>query len=250
MIETLRPGIWRRAIRVRADSGGVRADLADDQHRMTVSMHHDGKRVTAIEGLSVNTPWSICPSATSVLALLVGLPLEPNPIALAKQVDAKQQCTHLFDLASLAIAYAARGIARRDYEIEAPWYRLDRPRAITLYRDNKPLWTWSLDSDDRLVGDGPFAGLLAKDLLKAGENVGADLDTLEALFVTRRAVLISQSRRFDLDRFANAAAVGQSIGACYAYRPERAEHALRRVGSTADFTDRRDALLRDIANDQ
>src|SRR6266511_3842032 len=101
-----RPGIYRRRIRIRTAAGIARADLEDDPHRYAVIVRHDGERVSAIEGRTVRTPWTSCREATSVLDRLVGIPLSPNPLAVYASTNGREQCTHLFDLAGLAIAHA------------------------------------------------------------------------------------------------------------------------------------------------
>jgi len=127
-----RPGIYRRHIRLHAAPGAVRADMEDDSHRFGVIVRHDGRVVRAVEGLPMRTPWTLCSGARDLLSALVGMQLAPTPLAAARHTDQKQQCTHMFDLATLAVAHAARGIAGREYHIEAPWYLLDGPRTITL----------------------------------------------------------------------------------------------------------------------
>ncbi len=146
-------------------------------------------------------------------------------------------------LAALAIAHATRSNPRREYEIEAPWHSPNAPRTLTVWRDGTLLWTWTVDQDDRILAPEPFVGLESKRTLAHGERLGLDRDTLEAIFVTRRAVFISMSRKFDMDLFPTAAATGHPLNVCYAYHPLRGEHALRRRGSTRDFTHAREALL-------
>ena len=56
---------------------------------------------------------------------------------------------------------------------------------------------------------------------------------LEALFVQRRAVMVAASKGFDLDLIPNAGvAMRARAGACFVFQPERAEQAVRIVGST------------------
>ena len=242
-----RPGIYRRHIRLHAAPGAVRADMEDDSHRFGVIVRHDGRVVRAVEGLPMRTPWTLCSGARDLLFALVGMQLAPTPLAAARHTDQKQQCTHMFDLATLAIAHAARGIAGREYHIEAPWYLLDGPRTITLRRDGDIVWTWTLERD-RILTPEPFATIGVRQLLVWAEQNVRDPDEIEALFITRRAALISGSRLLDLDPLLNPAATGHGVGACYVHQPDRMVAARRNLGSTLDFTDRPQALLADIAS--
>ena len=246
--EVQRPGIYRRHIRIRSGPGEVRADMEDDSHRFGVIVRHDGRSVTEVQGLPMRTPWTLCPDAASVLPGLVGMALAPSPLAAAKHIDAKQQCTHMFDLASLAIAHAARGTALREYAVEAPWYKLADPRTMTLRRDGVEVWTWTLDGMGRITAPEPYASVDVRRLQTWAEANVSDLDELEAVFIMRRAVMISGSRIMDLDPFPHPAATGHGIGACYVHHPDRIAVALRNVGSTRDFTDRPEGPLADISN--
>lgn len=241
----VRPGVYRRHIRLRASAGVVHADMEDDSHRFGVTLRHDGLHVTAIEGRALRVPWSLCPGAIGVLCRLVGMPLAPAPLAASAFADQKQQCTHLFDLAAIAVSHAARDIAARDYRIDGPWYEIEVPRTITLYRDNEAVLEWVLRGNS-IVGPEPYASIGVKSLLQWAVQQPVDPDALEALFVLRRAVLISGSRTLDLDRLATADQTGHGIGACYVHQPERITLARRNVGSSRDFTDTPDAMLEDL----
>ena len=67
MMESFRPGIYRRRIVLQFQNGEARADLEDDQHRMSIVVHHDGTHVTTVDGLATRTPWLLCPTAADEL---------------------------------------------------------------------------------------------------------------------------------------------------------------------------------------
>ena len=57
-------GAFRRAILLRTlDEASVQGELEDDFHRFGVTLRHDGRAVTAVEGRSIRYPWSSCPLA-------------------------------------------------------------------------------------------------------------------------------------------------------------------------------------------
>ena len=220
--------------------------MEDDSHRFGVILRHDSRMVTGVEGQSMRTPWTLCAGARAVLPELIGMLLAPTPLAASRHTDQKQQCTHLFDLAALAVTHAARGIAARDYRIEAPWYVLDAPRTMTLHRDGEVVLQWTLERD-RILSPEPFATVGVRSLLVWGEQNLDDPDAIEALFVMRRAVLISGSRLINLDALPTPAATGHGVGACYVHHPDRMAVARRNFGSTRDFTDAPEALLADLS---
>jgi hypothetical protein len=129
--------------------------------------------------------------------------------------------------------------------VEAPWYVLDAARTLTLYRDEVAVLEWTLDRD-RILAPEPYASVGVRPMLGWAKQNLADLDAIEALFIMRRAVLISGSRLIDLDELPTAAATGHGIGACYVHRSDRIALARRNVGSSRDFTESPDRLLADL----
>ena len=244
-----RPGVYRRRLRTQAAARRVQADMEDDSHRFGVTLYHDGHSVTGVESRSIRTPWTLCAGARDMLPGIVGMPLAPSPLAASAFTDQKQQCTHLFDLAAIAASHAARGIAARDYRVDAPWYVLDAPRTLTLYRDAVVVLEWTLDGNS-IVAPEPYASIGVRPLLEWARKELTDPDELEALFIMRRAVLISGSRTLDLDALPVAAATRHGIGACYVHQPSRINLARRNVGSSRDFTDTPEGLLADLATPQ
>ncbi len=70
-----------------------------------------------------------------------------------------QHCTHQLDVATLAVAHAARVVAggapRRQYDIVVPFGLLDGQRhTVTLARDGDPLLAWELEGG-RVVAPAP-----------------------------------------------------------------------------------------------
>ena len=240
-----RPGIYRRRIRIATSAGQARADLEDDPHRYGVIVKHDGEHVTAVRGIALRTPWSLCHDAVSVLDRLVGMALSPDPQEVFRHTDGRSQCTHLFDLAGLAVAHAARGIAQREYDIELPCFDTRQAREARLSVDGEPRLTWTLQRTV-IVGPAPFVGQDLRSMMPWAKARFVDRDTFEAVMVLRRAVFISGNRMFDMDRMAHAAATGHVSGACFVYQQGVAEHAARERGSTLDFSATPQALLADL----
>jgi hypothetical protein len=241
----MNPGIYRRRIRITTTPHQARADLEDDLHRFAVTIGHDGSRVTAIHGLPIRVPWSLCPEAVKALDCLIGMPLSPHPLAVYRHADGTHQCTHMFDLAGLAIAHAARGTTVRQYDIAAPYLHAKGARELSLWRDGREVLSWTIDGATLLAPE-TFAGRDVKRLSAWAEQAFPDPDDFEAVVLLRRAVLISKARLHDWDVFPTAADTAHGTGACFVFQPGVQERAVRMVRTAREFTDAPEQLLGDL----
>jgi len=255
-------GVSRRRIILDATNGMVRAALEDDFHHFEVDLFHDGARVLEVEGRARRTPWTTCPSARAVLQRLVGAELGPEILRRSGLPDPLQQCTHMFDLALLAIAQAVRG-GRRQYdtsvldrigrtlfpELDAEGRSIvpQHPDGCTraeLRRDGELLLCWDIESD-KITGPAPFDGVEIRRLTRWGEG-RLDDDGFEALRVLQRALLVSGGRVNRHDELPSAAYIPAGLGSCLIQQPDNAAAALRVRRSSRDFTHHSEALLSDF----
>lgn len=225
-------GCYRRAIRVRAEHGQAVAEIEDDYHHFVVAVRHANGAVTDARGQAVRYPWSQCPMAGAALADLRGLELSAHPTAIYRHLAPLGQCTHMLEMAGLAVAQAARGPGARRYDATVSDPVAGRVEA-ELLRDDAPLARWTLQD-----------GVIAEPAERRGQRPAAfrssglsDLprEEAEALLILRRAIGLAAARGMDVDRFPTAAAMGRPP-ACYVFRPGVAEHAARRYGSVRDFS--------------
>ena len=236
-------GPYRRRIRIVATApDAVAAELEDDFHHFGVVVRHDGTRVTSVEGRAVRAPWSTCPAAVGPLHAIEGMALSERCTAVATQAEPRANCTHLFDLAGLAVAHAARGLAIRQYDVEIP-----RPdgahNRVRLWRDGDLLLDWHL-VDGRVVDAPPYSDVPWGGGFLRWADSTLDPDTAEAAIVLRRACTIGSGRGMDLDALDRADELRElMLGICYTMRSEHIHVALRNKGSARDFADRPDALL-------
>ena len=93
-------GTYRRRILVRRAGARAWGELEDDFHHFRVELRHDGSLVTDVVGSGLRSPWTTCLDAGVPLRTLVGTRLTTGPLALS-HLDARQNCTHMFDLAGL-----------------------------------------------------------------------------------------------------------------------------------------------------
>jgi hypothetical protein len=222
----------------------VRGDLEDDFHRFGLTLQHNGARVTGVEGDATRFPWSTCPSAIEPLRNVVGAPISTRLTALGEHVAARSNCTHLFDLAGLAITHAARAMPApsRTYDITIA----DRSGPSTwpeLERDGEVLLRWELKATT-IVGPAPYAGVALRAGFLAWAEATLDEEEAEAAIVLRRACDISFGRAMDLDVYDTAADLGEiMLGTCHSFQPGTIELGLRNRGQTRDFSETPDALL-------
>ena len=251
---------YRRRIVLYAHEGMVRAGLEDDFHHHEVAVRHDGKRVTAIEGEAIRTPWSSCAGAKALLALLVGAPITADIQEVAGLPRASEQCTHWHDLALLAIAQAARG-GRRQYDVlvrdrsgrkdEAQLGadgkvtgtpRIGGRTRVDVRRDGELVVSWDMEGEE-ILDPPPYAGWNVRGVLK-GVKARCDADTVEAVRVLRRGIQVSGARGLQLARPHRAAEhPALVLGACYAYQESRIQEATRNPDTERDFSAAPEALL-------
>lgn len=235
-------GAMHRRVLLEADGMRVNAALEDDFHHFALWLDHDGRRVTKIEGRALRNPWTSCPSAAGQLEQLVGCPLSARPLDGAGHIDAKQQCTHQYDLALMALAQAARG-GRREY-LATVTDPVDGRSSAVLARDGQPCLHWTMDGSVIVEGSHLLGENLRKlDMVALGAG---DPDLAEAVMLLRRTVMVGGGRAIDFDQFASLEVFGHMTGACYAFQPERLAEGKRKVGSVRDFTGRTAQLLRQV----
>jgi hypothetical protein len=232
---------------VRLDGDRAWGELEDDFHHFRVDLRHDGSTVTEVDGSGLRSPWSTCLEAGDPLTALRGTVLAAGPGALS-HLDARQNCTHMFDLAGLVVTHAARGVdGGRAYDMA-----IDDPaagageRSARLWRDGTLVLDWRLDG--RVVlspADWVEAPLWSGFIPWAAREL--DAETGEAAVALRRACDIAMGRQGDLDLFATAADLQHGMsGICHSFQPAIAPVAIRNIGSGRDFTDHEDLLLADF----
>lgn len=240
-------GVYRRRIIVALDGDRAWGELEDDFHHFRVDLRHDGNAVTAVEGTGLRSPWTTCLDAGQPLQSLVTTPLRTGPLALG-HLDAKKNCTHMFDLAGLVVTHAARdtdGTRGYDMSVDDPEGGTGE-RTARLWRDGALELEWTIEGRTLLAPqewvDVPlwngFIPWAAREL---------DDETGEAAVALRRACDIAVGRQADLDEVESAAALEDHMGAiCHAFQPGNAPLGIRRKGSARDFTDHEAMLLADF----
>jgi hypothetical protein len=226
--------IFRRRIGIHstgdAARGEVRASLEDDFHHFRVRVAHADGKVQQVNGQAVRHPYSTCPLAADQLSRLVNAPLSNLAHSVMRVTNPAEQCTHLIDLAGLAIAAAARSIPQRWYDIAVPARVAGRTLA-TLDRDGARIFSWEL-LDTTITEPAPFRGVSLREGMAAWALAHLSEEEAEAALILRRCAIISLGRAKNLDAQVHA----EPTGRCFVQQPERAALGLREVGSIVDFT--------------
>jgi hypothetical protein len=238
-------GIYRRRTRLVAEPERVVANLEDDFHRFRVELLHDARAIRAVQGEAGRFPWTACPGAFRPLQAFVGAALGQSPAAASRGLNPRENCTHLFDLAVLALTHASRG-GRRQYDMAVP-DRVDGRTRATLHCDGELALAWEIEGS-QISGPAPWSGhnLRGRDFLHWAE-AELDPDTAEAALALRRSVFIANGRLGDLDRTPNAGSMLRwAANTCHSFTPGIAEEAWRVRGATLEFTHQPERLLADL----
>jgi Protein of unknown function (DUF2889) len=219
------PPLWR-TITLQGDHGTVEARVSDNVHEFGITLFHDGTRVTNLFAQAVRIPWVTCPNGILRLKRLVGSPLAETRRV---KVDQSQHCTHMLDLAKLAMAHGCRG-GTRIYQVKIHEDPDASVWSAVLARDSQELLRWCV-IDDVVVSPGPFNGHLTTGPAIWAPEVDADADLREAALVLRRALLVFRGRRIVTSATYRADSVPELAGLCVSFQPELIGDAVR----PADF---------------
>lgn len=240
------PHLFFRRIIIDAAPRECQVAMEDEHHYFILRFGHDGERITSVDSHSRRTPWTICPQAASRLQEFVGQPLcRRLPVGM-QEIDAKQQCTHQYDLAMLALVQAGQP-GRREY-VSRVVGAMHEYRHAQLWLNDRLLLDWRLKGT-LIHSSDEFDQQDLRQIMPWAEANLSDAQ-LEALFVQRRSVMVAASKGYNLDLIQNA---GQAMrmrgGACFVFQPERADQAIRVVGSTRQDVKGSDDLLMEFAQD-
>jgi hypothetical protein len=231
---------YRRLFHIRnRQTGAATAWLEDDFHHFGVRIsYHDGI-ITDVAARVVRAPWSTCPGAATRLGTLIGQALFSRETQIGNVLAMRQNCTHLFDLAGLAIAAAARGQTLHVFEAtvtdRVPAPPPGQPHtgfcSATLKRDGADILRWDVLDENIVSGPAPRS---------LGRGFRAWTETLpemqaQACGILRRAIEVSGGRSETLDSVSFAADLGLPP-LCYSYQPETVSGARRMHGATRDFS--------------
>lgn len=228
-------GSTRRRVDLINESSRTSARLSDPFHEMECQVIHDGQHVTDLTGIMHRFPTTLCPGATSIVRSLVGASIHrPIEQRYAPGVLTRN-CTHLFDLACLAVVHTARPGSTRIYEAIVP-DELNEPVTAEVYRDGLRVHAWTVRRGV-VTSSGAAANLplLGGFLAKACSVFSGD--DLEAALVLARTYLISLGRPYDTEAWAGYP-ISQNKplrDRCFAYATSHGDAGRFRAGHVRDL---------------
>jgi hypothetical protein len=210
----------------------VSGELEDDYHRMSVTLIHDGRKVSRLEVEMERVPWTTCPGAAEQLQrTFTGVALAD----FAVRGEKRENCTHLHDLAIWAAAHAFDGAALvYDILVSDP---MDGRRRVELRRDGAAVLGWS-DAGNRIVEPAELAGVALDKLRPWIESLPAE--QREAARILQWGAIIAKGRSRSLENQSDASALG--VGRCYTFQAQRIAVA-KRIGDIRDFSQGTTPLL-------
>ncbi len=238
-------GIFRRRIYLQSETGQVLAELEDTNHAFRVYLKHDGQQVLAIETEAVRFPYNTCPSAAEEIKKLVGVALDADTITIRQLADPGRNCTHLHDLASLAMAHSQRQEQERVYDVQIP-DELDGSATLSVLCNGHTVHNWQLEMPHKIAASSSFEeGPLFRGFFAWATRYFSG-DNLEAALVLQRGYFVAQTRRYDFKNFTGRAAAEDSRrpDACYTYNTGIVEQAFQVENAIRDFTDTSEKLLK------
>ena len=248
-IQVRNAGRLRRLIELHADADVVIGWLEDDFHHFGVTLRHGNGRIVDVSAVAIRAPWTTCAGASIPLQALVGQPLIGRASDIGRLIDMRLQCTHIFDLAGLAIAHAWHGRGVRRYEAIVPdraaAQENENPRKTAVVEamltcDGALVQAWRID-EDHIVGPANLAGRPLDRGFRAWTEA-LPVDEAEYAFVLRRAIFVSGGRGVDLDALGKADETGLPF-VCHSLQPAQRLHALRNRGNTRDYAASSEGML-------
>ncbi|HQQ63305.1 MAG TPA: DUF2889 domain-containing protein [Pseudomonadales bacterium] len=241
-------GIYRRRIRLEQGDGFVQGALEDTNHGFTVTVHHDGKYVTAIEAQAKRVPYTSCPGAVNPVRGYIGVDIHTGLRELNLHMPPSANCTHLLDLTVLAIRHAASPNPVRQWDITVTDITPEHDSICTVIRDGEEVFCWrardlQLTHPPELAGKPFYLGF------GRWASQYFPPEQLEAAFMLQKGYFVSLARHFDMDQMAGEPALASKEGmggACYTYSSPAIEHGVRTFGTMRDFSDCEEKLLKFI----
>lgn len=239
-------GNYQRRIRIENQGQTTVAELEDCNHAFRLTITRSDNRITSVSSESLRTPLTTCQGAEAILQqALVGVDCGQSFEQLSRVCDAKQQCTHLLDLAYWAILHSQRAEVVRDYWVVIPDEVDNKPTHAQVFRNGKEVLAadiqkWQIITPKALSDKPLYKGF------KRWLFTLEDAEHIEAWSVLQKGYFVAQAREMDIDKLEGEPASNHSfmLGACYSYSEPVVFEAKRAVNSVRDFTDASEQLLK------
>ena len=229
-------GTYRRRIVLQAINNTVLANVIDDYHEMACVLHHDGSCVTAISGRIDRAPFSTCAAAPVALQELVGLPLATSRAEIYGGGRARRNCTHLFDIAAMAIGVALSGDRLRSFDFVVP-DETEFGMMIDAWVGQSLVHRWTL-REEVIVSPPQMSGRSLFGGFATWANSQFEGVTLDAALHLQKVVFVARGRRFKISdpEAGSIRDEPERLGACYTFSEPRFSTAVGMTDYVRDFT--------------
>ena len=242
-------GVFRRRILLsRPSTNQIEAKLEDCNHGFSINLEHDGKKITAIKANAHRHPFNTCPAAIDALQQFVSCPLQADASTVRKTAKPDKNCTHLYDLVTLAMAHAKRPESQRLYDVTVP-DEVDGVLTVKVSCDGNELHNWQIKNKhiiapEHLAGKPMMKGFYHWATSEFKDDRSGDM--MEAADVLQRGFFVSHTRRLDLKNSAGRPATGDHMpdGSCHTYNADVVENAFQVEEAIRDFTESPELLLK------
>jgi len=237
--------MYRRRIQLTREGQRVLGELEDDCHGFRVTLDHDGQVVTQVSGEARRVPLTTCAGALAPLQALVGVALDASPSAILAKIRPRDNCTHWYDLALLALAHATQREPVRVYDVEVTDHPPDGGTSrAEVFLNGRSLHRWQLQGT-AIAQPHAYAGRPVLNGFSAWAYAAFDGVAREAAFVLSKGIFVAHSRMFDMSNIGGTPALGHTnmLGACYSYSAGVVETAYRNYDTVRDFTATPEQLL-------
>lgn len=241
-------GVFRRRVQVCSAVSKVTVELEDCNHGFRVCLYHKAGKVTQIAADTIRYPHNTCPEAVKQLRQFIGLPINTESGSLRMRLEPALHCTHLYDMAMLALAYAVCPGTTRVYDI-AVTDEVEGQCWLSIHSDDRMVYQWCIEgntvtSPECYKGQPMMRGFYDW----ASQRFSGS--ALEAAILMQRGFFVSHTRRYDFKNAYGGAAVKDGLphGSCYSYNHGVVERAYRIEGSVRDFTHSAELLLQFVDN--
>ncbi|MEM8593454.1 MAG: DUF2889 domain-containing protein [Pseudomonadota bacterium] len=231
-------GTYHRQIRIVYSDGLIRAALEDDLHAFELRVEHDSQRIIALNSEAVRFPFTTCPGANDPLQAFVGLGLDLTSREYNALVNARNNCTHVYDLLLSALFHRGDSTAEShkvEYDIQID-DETKHGSVGTLLINGVQQLEWIANGFE-LIGPDELAGLpLMRGFSKWAVSRYQGVQQ-HAAFMLQKGYLVAQARRYESNsRLGKKASDDQSMqGTCHTYSPERSDTSHRTDNPTIEF---------------
>lgn len=229
-------GIFRRRISFSSWGNGIQASVLDDYHEMSVALVVKDGVIDDVIARMDRFPKTTCPGATAALGLLRGTAADETLPSLTRE-ERGGQCTHLVDLARLALSWMNRDERAQVVEISLTDRDDARHQRLTVDVDGVQVLVWALH-DEVIAEPREYCG----QSLFGGFNrwVQQNFPPAEADLwrMAQMAVFVARGRAYFVDgpqphRVSEEPA---RKGACYSFSGAAFETAYDNIGYVRDMT--------------